>query len=157
MIDPVTQRSLEFIATCADPKKLRQIAVNADKQSNSAVREAARRRLYSVLPSEKPGTLEYDVWQSIHALEDTLSNEREKTTRLARTRQKIKRDGEVVTVADLILKRASDGFRMLVERNLPELTFEAVALNHPDRFQGHVLEAAAKRLRDSGLLVDGKK
>lgn len=150
MSDPVTQRSLDYIASCADPEKLRQIAANAQKQGNEEVREAARRRLYEVLPVEKPGTLEYEVWQSIHALEDTLSDERDKTTRLARTRQKIKRDGEVRTVADLIMKRASNGFHMLIERNLPELTFEAVALRHPDRFESYVLEAALVRLQEVG-------
>jgi len=146
MTNPVTQRSLEFIATCSDPAKLRQLAHNADRQNNSVVREAARRRLYAVLPSEEPGTLEYDVWQSIHALEDTLSTERGKTIRLSRTRQKIGRDKETQTVADLILKPASDGFRMLLERNLLALTFEAVALRHPDKFDPAVLEAARTRL-----------
>jgi hypothetical protein len=141
---------LDYIATCRDPDKLRQISANAQKQGNEAVREAARRRLYEVLPAEQPGTLEYEVWQSIHALEDTLSDERGQTIRLSRTRQKIKRDTEAQTVADLILKRASEGFHMLVERNLPELTFEAVALKHPDRFEDHVLEAALVRLREVG-------
>ncbi len=152
MTDPATKRSLEFIATCDDPKKLRQIAANAGRQENAEVREAARRRLYSVLPSEAPGTLEYDVWQSIHALEDTLTDERGKTIRLARTRQKIGRDKEVRAVADLILKAsASEGFHMLVERELPQLTFEAVALRHPDRFEANVLEAARLRLSKAGI------
>jgi hypothetical protein len=150
MSDPKTQRSLDYIAGCTDPDKLRQVASNASERGNEAVREAARRRLYEVLPAEEPDTLEYDVWQSIHALEDTLTHERGKTTRLARTRQKIKRDKEARTVADLILKRASDGFVMLVDRNLPELTFEAVALKHPSRFEDHVLRAATARLKEAG-------
>jgi len=154
MTDPITQRSLDFIGQCSDPKKLWQIASNAERQSNAEVREAARRRLYAVLPSEEPGTLEHDVWQSIHALEDTLTNERNKTTRLARTRQKIKRDGETVTVADLIMKRASDGFRMLMERNLPALTFEAVALRHREHFDVAVLAAAKARLAEAGYEAD---
>jgi len=150
MVDSVTRRSLEYVAACMEPDKLRQIAVNAQRQGNEEVREAARRRLYEVLPAEEPGTLEYDVWQSIHALEDTLAQERGKTTRLSRTRQKIGRDKEAQTVADLILKRASDGFRMLVDRNLPELTFEAVALKHPERFDNQVLAAARARLQEIG-------
>lgn len=150
MNDSLTQRSLDYIASCGDPEKLRQLAANAHTQGNEAVREAARRRLYQVLPSERPGTVEYDVWQSIHALEDTLTHERGKTVRLNRTRQKIKRDKEIQTVADLVLKRASEGFHMLVERNLPELTFEAVAIRHPEAFDQRVREAAAARLRQIG-------
>src|SRR3954454_10996249 len=123
-----TERALELIAKCTDPKQLRQIAVNANSKGEEEVRRTAMLGLYQVLPSEKPGTLEYDVWQSIHALEGELSHERGKTTRLSRTRQKITRDGEQGTVADLVLGKVSDGFRMLVDRDLPELTFEAVAL-----------------------------
>jgi hypothetical protein len=107
-------------------------------------------RLYEVQPSEKKGTLEYDVWQSIYALEGELSHERGKTTRLSRTRQKIARHGEQGTVTDLVLGKVSDGFRMLVERDMPRLTFEAVALRHPDRFDSAVILAAEERLQESG-------
>ena len=145
-----TQRALDFISKCTDPKQLRQMAANARRQGEDDVRRAAQLRLYEVLPAEKRGTLEYDVWQSIYALEGELSDERGKTTRLSRTRQKITRDGEQGTVADLVLGKVSDGFRMLVERDLPALTFEAVALKHAERFDQSVLAAAAQRLRDSG-------
>ena len=145
-----TQRALELIVRCADPKKLRQIAANAHRNGEEEVRRTAMLRLYEVLPSEKQGTLEYDVWQSIYALEGELSYERGKTTRLTRTRQKIVRDGEQTTVADLVLGKVSEGFRMLVDRNLPELTFEAVALKHTDRFDERVLAAAGQRLSEAG-------
>jgi hypothetical protein len=124
--------------------------MNAHNKGEEQVRRAAMLRLYEILPSEKPGTLEYDVWQSIHALEGELSHERGKTTRLSRTRQKITRDGEQGTVADLVLGKVSEGFRMLVERDMPQLTFEAVALKHADRFKGSVIAAAKQRLEESG-------
>lgn len=69
-------RALKMIANCVDAKSLRQIAANARWQGMSEVARAADLRLYEVLPSLKPGTLEHDVWRSIHALEDTLANER---------------------------------------------------------------------------------
>jgi hypothetical protein len=149
MTDAVA-RALELIAKCNDPKQLRQIASNAHIRGEEQVRRAAMLRLYEVQPSEKKGTLEYDVWQSIYALEGELSHERGKTTRLSRTRQKIARDGERGTVADLVLGKVSEGFRMLVERDMPELTFEAVALRHANRFDEPVLASANQRLRDSG-------
>jgi hypothetical protein len=149
MADPIA-RARELIAKCTDPKQLRQIAVNAHRKGEEQVRRAAMLRLYEVQPSEKKGTLEYDVWQSIYALEGELSHERGKTTRLSRTRQKIARDGEEGTVADLVLGKVSDGFIMLVERDLPQLTFEAVALRHSGRFDRRVITAAEQRLRASG-------
>lgn len=148
MTDTAIDRALRMIEQSVDPKALRQIAANARGKGELAVARAAELRLYAVLPSEEPGTFEHDVWQSIHALEGTLTAERGKTTRLGRTRQKIARVGELDTIRDLILgKKPSEGFFMLIERRMDDLTFEAVALRHPDRFDEAVLEAATARLK----------
>lgn len=148
-LDPV-HRALDKIATCEDPKQLKQIAKNAGLHGESAVRHAAELKLYAVLPSAQPGTLQHDVWQSVYALEGALAAERGKTVLLARTRQKIARDGEQGTVASLVLGKVSDGFRMLLDRNMPELTFEAVALMHAADFSEVVLTAAKSRLVEVG-------
>lgn len=156
MTSPAAERVLKVIETCVDPKSLRQIAANARQKGELAVARVADLRLYEILPSEKPGSFEHDVWRSIHALEGTLTNERGKTTRLGRTRQKIARVGELETVKSLIVgaKKPSEGFSMLIERQMPELTFEAVALRHPDRFDDTMLDSAAARLRSVGAEVD---
>lgn len=147
------ERALAFIAQCDDPAKLRQLASNADKSGNEEVQHAALLRLYAVLPSEAPGTLEHDVWQSIFALEGALAAERGKTVLLSRTRQKIARDGEHRTVADLVTGKLSDGFTMLLERKMPERSFEAVAMRHQDRFDEAVIMAATRRLREAGVVL----
>ena len=150
MTDTAVDRAMRMIEQSADPKSLRQIAANARNKGELAVARAAELRLYTVLPSEEPGTFEHDVWQSIHALEGTLSAERGKTTRLGRTRQKIARVGEFDTIRDLVLgTKPSEGFFMLIERQMDDLTFEAVALRHPERFDGAVLDAAAARLQSA--------
>lgn len=147
MTDTVA-RIMKTIEGCTDPKSLRQIAKNAREKGELGVARAADLRLYAILPSEDPGTFEHDVWQSIHALEGTLSLERHKTTRLGRTRQKIARVGEFETIKDLIHgAKPSEGFFMLIERMMTDLTFEAVALRHPDRFDPATLQAATTRLR----------
>ncbi len=137
-----------MVAGSDDPAKLKQMVVNARRLGNAEVERAASLKLYSVLPSAEPGTLEHDVWRSIHALEDALSSERGRTTMLGRTRQKIARVGEQKTVADLILGHASDGYRMLIDRDMVDLTFEAVALRHPGRFDADVLDGAIARLSE---------
>ena len=151
MSQELTNQSLARIANCTDPVDLKTITKNALRLGEHNVQHAAQLRLYAILPSAKLGTLEHSVWQSIHALEDALGNERGKTTRLSRTRQKIQRDGEHKTVSDLVLGKVSDGFNMLVERGMPKLTFEAVALLHAQDFDDTILAAAEKRLIDAGF------
>lgn len=150
MNDAQIQQIMAFVDGCTDAKQLRQLARNAKAQGADDVHRAAMLRLYAILPSEAPGTFEYDVWHSIHALEGALTEERGKTTRLSRTRQKISRDGELKAVADLIMGNKSQGFDMLMDRNMGDLTFEALALRHTDRFSTEVLEAARERLETTG-------
>lgn len=137
------------IARATDPKVLRQWIRNLDARQLPEMANLARRQLYSVLAGEGEGTLEQDVWRSIHSLEETLTCERGKTTRLGRTRQKIARVGVTTTIADLINKdQPSDGFQMLVERGMADLLFESIALRHPDRFDESTVANARQRLDD---------
>lgn len=144
------QQALLYIAGCASLEKLRQVARNADRSGATTVRQAARRRIYALSPTQEPGTLENPVWQSIFALEDALTDEAGATARLSRTRQKIGRDGEYKTVCDLILGKPSPGFAMLVDRGMLEYTYEAVVLRFPEHFELQVLEATKRRLADQG-------
>jgi hypothetical protein len=149
-MDAKVSKMLDFVAGCGDAKKLRQIAQNADEKGVPELAEAARRKLYSILPGEDPGTIEYAVWQSIFALEDVLKRERGKTILLSRTRQKIGRQGVSQCVADLVMGTATEGFRMLHERNMLDLSFEAIALKFPEKFEDQVLTAARQRLTEVG-------
>ena len=146
MDNGATARALALIADCDDPEKLRRIAANARRLGEDEIDRAASLKLYTVLPSAEPGTLEHDVWRSIHALEGALKDERGRTTLLGRTRQKIARDGELRTVADLVRGKTSDGFRMLMDREMVDHTFEAVALRHRALFEDEVVLAASDRL-----------
>jgi hypothetical protein len=149
MTDLDRQRALDRIANSTDAAALGRMGDNAAAAGEPDVLRAARLRLYAVSPSQQPGTLEHAVWQSVHALEGTLSEESGTTKRLSRTRQKIGRDGEQKTVADLVMGKPTPGFAMLVERDMVDFTFEAVALLYPDRFSPEVLAAARMRLADA--------
>jgi hypothetical protein len=147
---------LASIAKCDDPKLLRTWIENAEKKGDAEIADAAFRRLVSLVPAEKKGTVEHDFWQSIHALEFVLSKEKGKTMRLSRLRQKINRVEVVQTLKDLALsKKPSAGFAMLLERGMPELTAEAVVLRHPRTFDKEVRSAARERLELAGVNLDG--
>lgn len=151
----VNSKILASIAKCSDPNKLRTWIENAEKKNDTAVADAAFRKLVSIVPAEKEGTVEHDFWKSIHALEFVLSKENRKTTRLSRTRQKIDRVEVVQTLKDLALKKTpSKGFTMLLERNMPDLTAEAVILRHPTKFDEDICSAARERLVAAGVKLD---
>jgi hypothetical protein len=152
---PNHSKLFEFIAKCSEPEKLRSLIVNARQRSEKSVEEAAFRKLISIIPSEKPGTVEHHLWQTIIAFEEILSGERAKTTRLTRTRQKVARVGVVQTLVDWALSdKSTEGFDMLLARGMPELTGEAIVLMHQQHFGSSVLDAARKRLETANVDVN---
>lgn len=145
---------LTFVAQCDDVEKLKSLIKNARERGAPAVADAAFRKLVSLVPSEHPGTVEHDFWQTVHAFEYMLTEERGKTTRLARTRQKVGQVGVMQTLRDWALSgKETDGFKMLLDRGMPELTGEAIVLRHSGLFDPLVLAAARKRLTDAGVDV----
>ena len=148
-------KAIAIIDSSNDPKQLRRFIENARRMKAPDVREAAFRRLVEILPEEEPGSVEHDFWRSIHALEQVRSEEEGKTVRLSRTRQKIARVGVMQTLRDFATsKTPAKGFEMLLERNMPELTGEAVVLRHKDLFDTDVVAAAHTRLVSAGVDVD---
>jgi hypothetical protein len=101
---------LALFENCSDPERLRSWIRNGREKGEPRVADAAFRKLVSVLPKEKLGTVEHDFWQTIHAFEHVLSEERGKTTRLARTRQKVARVGEIQTLQDWALSAKEQRF-----------------------------------------------
>jgi hypothetical protein len=145
-------KQLLFVSQCEDAKQLRLLMKNARDRGVSVVGDAAFRKLISLVPSERPGTVEHDFWQTIHAFELVLTEERGKTTRLSRTRQKVGRVGVIQTLRDWALSdKETDRFRMLLEREMPELTGEAIILRHRDRFTAEICAAAQDRLTGAGV------
>ncbi|WP_423209305.1 hypothetical protein E2976_15050 [Paracoccus yeei] len=151
---PDHEKVLASIAIATDVAKLRKLRENAQRLGAAEVEQAAFRRLLEILPEERPGSIEHDFWMTIHAFEEILRDERGKTVRLSRTRQKISRVGVKQTLIDFATSKApTDGFNMLIERGLPELTGEALVLKHSECFEPEVQAAARLRLENAGVDV----
>ena len=147
--------ALRAIEDMEDPIRLKQMMKNAEDKGIGEVRDAAFIKLVNVLPEEKGEPFVFDAWKSIHALEEMETHDRGKTVRLSRTRQKIGRDGVRKTLADLAgATQSTKGFDMLIDRDLPELTFEAILLKHPGEFDEVTKTKAAERLRSANVDVD---
>jgi hypothetical protein len=145
------RKLIEIIETCSDIAKLKNWINNAEREGASDVADSARRRLIAVQAlkniDSSSDPLVLDFWKSIAALEFELSVERGKTIRLSRTRQKIGRVGVQKTLADLALQSSpSEGYFLLRDRDMLDLSAEAVVLRFPNEFGEDVLEAARKRL-----------
>ena len=83
------KKILAFVERCDNAGELETLIKNATKLGNAPVAEAAFRKRISLVPAEQPGSVEHDFWQTVQAFEHALSEERGKTTRLFRTRQKV--------------------------------------------------------------------
>lgn len=145
------QKLIQIIETCSDLAKLQNWINNALREGATEVADAARRRMIEVEAlsniDSSSDPLVLDFWKSITALEQALTAERGKTIRLSRTRQKIARVGVQKTLADLAIQSApSEGFALLKDRNMLDLSAEAVVLRFADQFDEIVLQAARARL-----------
>jgi hypothetical protein len=149
------QIAINKIATCESVAELKNWRDNARKLGHPEVEEAAFRRLASRVPQELVGSIEHDFWTTINAIELILSDERGKTIRLSRTRQKVGRVGVVATLRDWATSaKETDMFRELLERDMPEFTGEAIVLRHHKLFTELERTAANQRLIDAGVDVE---
>lgn len=145
------KKLLAMIAACTELPKLRNWIANARRKGAKDVEDAATARLIEIKAQgdhdDCADPLVLDFWKSIIALEFVLSEERGKTTRLARTRQKIGRVGVWQTLRDLAASpKPSDGYFLLRDRNMLEMSAEAVVLRHRAQFDDVIVRAAQTRI-----------
>lgn len=142
--------ALERIEELDEADKLHTLMLNARRMGSEKVAEAAFRKRIEVLAGDDhDSAVAMDFWRSIHTLEAALTEERGKTIRLTRTRQKLTRAGAVKTLADLaVAPKPSEGFALLMDRDLSDLTAESVVLRHPEEFDEKTRDAAAARLAE---------
>lgn len=143
-----------------DPTQLKtqadalQFMKNAERLGRRDLYQVAFRRYCELSGLDGSADVLRDVWKAISAFELLMTERNGKTTRAARTRQKLNRDGPIKLVADLALRPTpSDGFITLIENGMPDLTFEYIAIRYPKQFGDEVIAAAKKRLESAGVVL----
>lgn len=145
-------RIFAAIEAQADPDKLRALMANAKRKSVADVYDAAFRRLAEIASEDEPGALDHDFWGHVAAMEQVALEHHGKAVRMTGTRQVVRKNGVAVALGKLVSgKDAADGFKQLADRNMPELTAEAIVLRHSADFAPEVVTVARARLVRAGL------
>lgn len=142
------QKALAQVEQISDPTSLRRMVENARGKSE-VVERAAFRRLIESSVQHASGTVEYDCWSMVHAVEELRRAAGRKVSRMNRMRPKIAKEGEIAALEYCALQE-TDGFAEILAYGMPELTAEAIVLRHPTQFSERALAAARTRLAAHG-------
>ncbi|GIK82894.1 MAG: hypothetical protein BroJett024_39990 [Alphaproteobacteria bacterium] len=135
-----------------DRQKLRNWMANARRLGRDDVYQAAFRQLCRIEGRDIDDPLAADFAAVMRALEEALSEQNGRTTRLSRTRQKLARAGVRKTLADLALKpKPSEGFLKLMEFGMADMSAESLILKYRQEFEPEVVAAAERRLAEYGV------
>ena len=138
---------MDFIANLKTVAQARNLMNNALRKGRTDVYQAAFRRLCEIEGKDHTDPVVVDFWKAIAALEQILFEEHGKIVRASRTRQKVKREGEIACLSHWALRDAETrGFELLVDRGLADLTGEAIIVRHANCFSPEVAAAAKARL-----------
>ena len=138
------------IAKMTDGAGLRTLMSNARRLNREDVYRQAFKRLCSLEGLNLSDPLEREFYDVLNAYEELLTEKNGRTTKASRTRQKLKNKGFEQCLIDWALGPSTDGFKLLIERGVKELTAEYLVVKYERRFPPAVVEAARKRLGDGG-------
>ena len=144
-------RVTDWIANCDEPSRLREGMRNAKSRQRMDVYWLAFRRLCELEGMGHDTPLEREFYVTLAAYEELLTEKNGRTTKASRTRQKLQRKGAVQCLEEWAVASAeTEGFRLLVDAGMPELTGEHLVLKYPDQFTAKALEMARGRLEKAG-------
>jgi hypothetical protein len=95
-----------------------------------------------------------DFYETLAAYEQLLTEKNGRTTAASRTRQKIDNKGVRQSLIEWTRGKAeTNGFKLLVEKGLPEFTGEYLVLRYANRFPEDVVVLARSRLAAHGIII----
>ena len=140
------------IARMTDPKGLRNLMANARRLEREDIYWLAFKRLCSLEGTNIDEPLERDFYDVLNAYEELLTEKNGRTTKASRTRQKLKNKGVRQCLIDWAVGPPTDGFHLLIQKGLAELTAEYLVVKYAAQFPADAVEAARSRLYEHGAV-----
>lgn len=140
----------ELISKLKTPEECEKFA----QKCISLAREAQHRAIeLRALTHGNKSEVETELLKALYAYEVILSDNNKRRTRASRTWQMVNRYG-IIEAAVRAVNRKSDamGYKVLVDKGLQDLTFEAVIVRFPEAFDQHVVTLAKSRLEELGKI-----
>jgi hypothetical protein len=138
------------ISEYTDQAALRNLMQNAKRLKRDDIWQQAFRRLCELEGLNQRDPLHRDFYATLRAYEELLTQKHGRTTRANRTRQKLRNKGVIQCLEDWAISSApTEGFKLLVDSGMPELTGEHLVIKYADRFTPDAVAAAKMRLGDS--------
>lgn len=138
------------IAQMTDRQDLKNLMENARRLGREDVYWAAFKRFCALEGLIYDDPLTRDFYNVLNAYEALLTQKHGRTTKAARTRQKLARVGVEQCLIDWALGAPTEGFKLLIEKGLPELTAEYLVVKYSKRFPEEAVSAARARLPEHG-------
>jgi hypothetical protein len=146
----------DFISKLTDRKKLRNVMDNAQRQGNDAAYWAAFKRKCTLEGMNCDDSLHAEFYQVLAAYEELLTDKNGRTTKASRTRQKLARHSVEKCLEDWALStQPTQGFNLLIEKGIPELTAEYLVIKYADRFSDEAVKMATQRLNNNQAKLAG--
>lgn len=139
----------DIIKKLRTPAECIQLAKNVIARNPSLAKEARRRAVeLRAISFGSTKEVELELLKALYAYEEVLTDKNKRTTRASRTWQMVKKHG-IIGAAEKAVNRPIEpnGYKVLVQMGMQDLTFESVIVRHPDSFSEEVVLRAQERLK----------
>ena len=139
----------DIISKLKTPEQCIQLAKNVIERNPDLAKEARRRAVeLRAIAYGSTRRVELELLKALYAYEEVLTEKNKKTTRASRTWQMIKKYG-IIIAAERAVDRPIEpnGYKVLVQMGMQDLTFESVIVRYPDAFNEGVVVRAQDRLK----------
>lgn len=120
------------------------------RDTNPNLAQRARRRAIELRAQEYgvKNDVERELLKAIYAYEEVLSHKNNRKTYASRTWQMINKYGLIHAAEKAVDRKVDpDGYKLLSEMGMSDLTFEAVILRYPSYFRVDAVDRAKERLK----------